>query len=68
MEWNLDFITEEEQDTIGKITKNTEFGIYGKIEDISNLNIDMTKEMEVAMRDEIQTGKGNMRDVATLNQ
>ena len=49
--------TVEEQDTIGKITKNTEFGIYGKIEDISNLNIDMTKEMEVAMRDEIQTGK-----------
>ncbi len=49
--------TVEEQDTIGEITKNTEFGIYGKIEDISNLNIDMTKEMEVAMRDEIQTGK-----------
>ena len=52
--------TVEEQDTIGKINKNTEFGIYGKIEDLSSLNIDMTKEMEVAMRDEIQTGKATI--------
>ena len=52
--------TVEEQKTIGEINKNTEFGIYGKIEDISNLNIDMTKEMEVAMRDEIQTGKATI--------
>lgn len=52
--------TVEEQDTIGKINKNTEFGIYGKIEDLSSLNIDMTKEMEVALRDEIQTGKATI--------
>ena len=52
--------TVEEQKTIGEINKNTEFGIYGKIEDISNLNIDMSKEMEVAMRDEIQLGKASI--------
>ncbi len=49
--------TVEEQETIGEITKNTEFGIYGKIQDLSSLNIDTSKEMEVAMREEIETGK-----------
>ena len=49
--------TVEEQETIGDITKNTEFGIYGKIQDLSSLNIDTSKEMEVAMREEIELGK-----------
>ena len=52
--------TVEDQKTIGEITKNTEFGIYGKIEDLSSLNIDTSKEMEVAMREEIQTGKATI--------
>ena len=52
--------TVEEQETIGEITKNTEFGIYGKIQDLSSLNIDMSKEMEVAMREEIKTGKATI--------
>ena len=52
--------TVEEQDTIGDITKNTEFGIYGKIQDLSSLNIDTSKEMEVALREEIQTGKATI--------
>ena len=52
--------TVEEQETIGKITKNTEFGIYGKIQDLSSLNIDTSKEMEVAMREEIQLGKATI--------
>ena len=52
--------TVEEQETIGEITKNTEFGIYGEIKDLSSLNIDMTKEMEVAMRDEIELGKATI--------
>ena len=50
----------EEQETIGEITKNTEFGIYGKIQDLSSLNIDTSKEMEVAMRDEIELGKATI--------
>ena len=52
--------TVEEQETIGEITKNTEFGIYGKIQDLSSLNIDTSKEMEVAMRDEIELGKATI--------
>lgn len=52
--------TVEEQDTIGEIAKNTEFGIYGKIKDMSSLNIDMSKEMEVALRDEIELGKATI--------
>ena len=52
--------TVEEQETIGEITKNTEFGIYGKIQDLSSLNIDTSKEMEVAMREEIEIGKATI--------
>ncbi len=52
--------TVEEQQTIGEITKNTEFGIYGQIEDLSSLNIDTSKEMEVALRDEIELGKATI--------
>lgn len=44
------------QKNIGKIYKNTGFGIYGTVDDLSALNIDSSKEMEVALRDEIQTG------------
>lgn len=52
--------TVEEQETIGEISKNTAFGIYGKIKDLSSLNIDMQKEMEVALRDEIKLGKATI--------
>ena len=52
--------TVEAQETIGEITKNTEFGIYGKIQDLSSLNIDTSKEMEVAMREEIELGKATI--------
>ena len=52
--------TVDEQETIGEISKNTEFGIYGTLENISNLNIDASKEMEVALRDEIQLGKATI--------
>lgn len=52
--------TVEEQETIGEISKNTEFGIFGKIKDLSSLNIDTSKKMEVALRDEIQLGKATI--------
>ena len=52
--------TVEEQETIGEISKNTQFGIYGNIKDLSSLNIDTSKEMEVAMRDEIELGKATI--------
>ena len=42
---------------IGKINKNTKYGIYGIVEDISILNIDNNKEIEVALRNEIKEGQ-----------
>ncbi len=52
--------TIEEQQTIGKISQNTAFGIYGKVDNITSLEIDASKEMEVALRDEIKLGKAKI--------
>lgn len=52
--------TVENQKNIGKIYKNSKFGIYGSVENLSSLNIDTSKEMEVALRDEIQLGKATI--------
>lgn len=52
--------TVDNQKNIGTIYKNTKFGIYGKVENLSSLNIDTSKEMEVALRDEIKTGKATI--------
>lgn len=48
--------TIENQSNIGTIYKNTKFGIYGFVENPSQLNIDYSKEMEVALREEIKEG------------
>lgn len=52
--------TIENQQTIGEISKNTGFGVYGKVDNISSLDIDASKEMEVALRDEIKLGKAKI--------
>jgi stage IV sporulation protein B len=52
--------TVDNQKNIGTISKNTKFGIYGTVDNLSNLNIDASKEMEVALRDEINTGKATI--------
>lgn len=52
--------TIEEQKNIGQIDKNSKFGIYGKVDNLSSLEIDTSKEMEVATRDEIQEGKATI--------
>ena len=52
--------TVENQTNIGKIYKNSKFGIYGKVDNISSLNIDTSKEMKVALREEIKTGKATI--------
>ena len=52
--------TVENQANIGKIYKNTKFGIYGKVDNLGSLNIDTSKEMEVALREEIKTGKATI--------
>lgn len=52
--------TVENQQNIGKIYKNTKFGIYGTVDNLASLKIDTSKEMEVALRDEIQLGKATI--------
>ena len=53
--------TVDNQKNIGTIQKNTKFGIYGTVDNISSLNIDSSNEMEVALRDEIKIGKAKIR-------
>lgn len=45
---------------IGKIYKNTNFGVYGTVTNINHLEADLTNEIEVASRDEIQTGSATI--------
>ena len=52
--------TVENQENIGTIYKNTKFGIYGIVDNLSSLNIDSSKEMELALRDEIKIGKATI--------
>ena len=52
--------TIENQKNIGLISKNTRFGIFGTVDNLASLNIDTSKEMEVATRDEIKTGKASI--------
>lgn len=48
------------QPTIGNVEKNTTFGIYGKLNNISYLNIDINKKYKVATRNEIKEGKAKL--------
>lgn len=49
----------ESSKTIGDVSKNTSFGIFGKITNKSNLKIS-EQEKEVATREEIKTGKAQI--------
>ena len=49
----------ESSKTIGDVSKNTSFGIFGKITNKSNLKIS-EQEMQVATREEIKTGKAQI--------
>ena len=46
--------------TIGRITKNTSFGVYGNVENFYKINQNNAKEVEVANRTEIKTGKAEI--------
>lgn len=52
--------TIENQKSIGKIYKNSKFGIYGTVDEPTSLGIDTSKEMQVASRDEIEVGKATI--------
>ena len=45
---------------IGNIYKNTQYGIYGIIKNLTNLNIDYSKKMNVALRQEITLGDAKL--------
>lgn len=48
------------QKTIGEVEKNTQFGIYGKLENLTTLNIDTNQSIPVALRSEIKVGDATM--------
>lgn len=52
--------TIKENSVIGSIYKNTKFGIYGIVKNSDNLNIDKSKKMNVATRQEIKIGKASI--------
>ena len=47
----------ENNSVIGKVSKNTEFGIFGTLNNTGILNINVEDAMEVASREEIKEGK-----------
>ena len=46
--------------TIGNVGMNTEFGIYGKVTDISGFDMKKSKAMQVAKREEIKQGEAKI--------
>ena len=48
------------QPSIGNVEKNTSFGIYGTLNNFTNLNIDASKAVKVALRNEIEVGEAEV--------
>lgn len=46
--------------SIGKINKNTQFGVYGILNNLTALNIDISKAIDVASREEIKEGEAKI--------
>ena len=46
--------------TIGEVKKNTEFGVYGILNNLTALNIDISKAIDVASREEIEEGEAQI--------
>lgn len=45
---------------IGKIYKNTKYGIFGTVKNTNNINIDVSRKMYVSERQEIQIGEASI--------
>lgn len=52
------------QTNIGEVLKNTDFGIYGKLTNTVNLNINKNNAIDIALRDEIK--EGNAKIICTI--
>lgn len=48
------------QKTIGQVEKNTQFGIYGRLDNLTSLNINTSEALPVALRDEIKVGEATV--------
>lgn len=46
----------QNEETIGTIKTNTQYGIFGTLENTTSLNVDIGNSLKVARRDEIKTG------------
>ncbi len=46
--------------TIGTVEKNTKFGVYGKLNNLTALNIDKSKALKIALRNEIKEGEAKI--------
>ncbi len=51
--------TMKKDSTIGNVYQNTEYGIYGIIKNEKKLNLDYSKKMKIASRQEIKTGEAS---------
>lgn len=47
-------------ETIGEVYSNTRFGIFGRINNITSMKLDRTKEIEVLPRTEVKEGKATI--------
>lgn len=52
--------TIDSQKIVGTIYKNSNLGVYGILNDLSAINIDISKKVPVAARDEIELGKAKI--------
>ena len=48
------------QKSIGNVIKNTQFGVFGILNNLTSLNIDNSKTMKVALREEIKLGNAKI--------
>ncbi|MBP3708376.1 MAG: SpoIVB peptidase [Clostridia bacterium] len=46
--------------SIGQIYKNTNYGVFGKVSKVENINLTDLQEYDVALRSEIETGEANV--------
>ena len=46
--------------TIGSINLNTDFGIYGNLKEINTLGIDKNNSLDIALKNEIKTGEATI--------
>lgn len=49
------------QEKIGEVLKNSEFGIFGRLDNLTKFNIDTENTVDVALRNEIKLGKAQVR-------